>query len=189
MSEDPDRRRVGPLLLGSLEYVWSRIRGRLRGLTVDEYLWEPVPDCWSVRPRPGGGWWEVDRPEPELSPPPVTTIAWRLWHIGSDCLAGYTSQGLGPWPLEVTDREWYPAPGPALDALDQAWQAFYAGPGEPWRGWALAASGTGMGGVRRGPWAGLVLHAQDELSHHGAEVALLRDLYLRINPHGELSAG
>jgi hypothetical protein len=29
------------------------------------------------------------------------------------------------------------------------------------------------------PWAGLVLHARDEQSHHGAEVALLRDLYLR----------
>ncbi len=38
------------------------------------------------------------------------------------------------------------------------------------------------------PWAGLVLHAQEEMSHHGAEVALLRDLFLRINPHGQLSA-
>jgi hypothetical protein len=25
-----------------------------------------------------------------------------------------------------------------------------------------------------------VVHAQDELAHHGAEVALLRDLYLRL---------
>jgi hypothetical protein len=38
------------------------------------------------------------------------------------------------------------------------------------------------------PVVQLVLHAQDELSHHGAEVALLRDLYLRINPNGQLSA-
>jgi hypothetical protein len=30
---------------------------------------------------------------------------------------------------------------------------------------------------RRDPWAALVLHAQDELSHHDAEVTLLRDLY------------
>jgi hypothetical protein len=30
MSEDQDRRRVGPLLPGSLECIWSRIRGRLR---------------------------------------------------------------------------------------------------------------------------------------------------------------
>ncbi|MDT4906149.1 MAG: hypothetical protein QOH52_4165, partial [Pseudonocardiales bacterium] len=29
-------------------------------------------------------------------------------------------------------------------------------------------------------WAALVVHAQDELAHHGAEVALLRDLYLRL---------
>lgn len=41
-----------------------------------------------------------------------------------------------------------------------------------------------MAAARAGPadfpgdlWAGLVLHAQDEMSHHGAEIALLRDLY------------
>jgi hypothetical protein len=28
------------------------------------------------------------------------------------------------------------------------------------------------------------VHAQDELSHHGAEIALLRDLYLRHNHPG-----
>ena len=188
MAEDMNGHQVGPLLLGSLEYVWSRIRGRLSGLTADEYLWEPVPGCWSVRQGADGGW-EVERPDPEPSPPPVTTIAWRLWHIGSECLAGYTSQGLGPWPLEVRDRQWYPSPGPALDALDQAWQAFYTG-----------LTGLGEDGLWRplgpvweefaeDPWAGLVLHAQDELSHHGAEVALLRDLYLRKDAHGELSAG
>jgi len=31
MPEDLDGRQVGPLLLGSLDYVWSRIRDRLSG--------------------------------------------------------------------------------------------------------------------------------------------------------------
>jgi DinB superfamily len=186
MSEDVNGRQVGPLLLSSLEYVWSRIRGRLSGLTADEYLWEPVPGCWSVRPGPGGGW-EIDRPDPELSPPPVTTIAWRLWHIASECLADYTWRGLGPWPLEVQGQDWYPSPDLALGALDRAWQAFYAGLvslGEEglWRplgpAWEEFADDL---------WAQLVLHAQDELSHHGSEVALLRDLCLRINPDRQLS--
>ena len=39
-------------------------------------------------------------------------------------------------------------------------------------------------GEAEGPWAdvpmsGLVLHINRELIHHGAELALLRDLYLR----------
>lgn len=178
MSEDLDARLVAPQLLGSLDYVWSRFRDRLDRLTEDEYRWEPVADCWSVRATPGGGW-QVERTYPEPSPAPITTIAWRLWHIGSECFAGYTSQGLGPWPLQVRDREWYGSPAPAVAALDEAWQAFRTG-----------LAGLGEDGLWRplGPawdefgddlWLDLVLHAQDELSHHGAEVALLRDLFLR----------
>ncbi len=182
MPEALNGRQAGPVLLGSLDYVWSRIRERLTGLTEDEYLWEPVPGCWSVRQTSGGGW-EIDRPEPEPSPPPVTTIAWRLWHIGSECLAGYTSQGLGPWPLEVRDREWYPSPGPALAALDQAWQALYTGLMSLGEDGLWQPLGTAWEEYADDPWAGLVLHAQDELSHHGAEVALLRDLYLQ-HPDG-----
>ena len=184
---DVNARQVGPLLLGSLDYIWSRIRQRLSGLTADEYLWEPVPGCWSVRQTPRGEW-EIERPDPEPSPPPVTTIAWRLWHIGSECLAGYTSQGLGPWPLEVRDRQWYPSPGPALDALDQAWQAFYAGLMRLGEDGLWRPLGPAWEEFADDPWAQLVLHAQDELSHHGAEVALLRDLYLQVNRHGGLFA-
>ena len=35
-----------------LEWHWSnQLRARLAGLTDEEYFWEPVADCWSVRPR------------------------------------------------------------------------------------------------------------------------------------------
>lgn len=170
-------RQVAPELLGSLDYVWDRIHTRLAGLGQDEYRWEPVSGCWSVRPADGG--WQVDRAWPEPTPAPVTTIAWRLWHIASDCLAGYTVNGLGPWPLTVRDKEWYGNVGDALAGLDTAWAAFRAGLvalGEDgmWR-----RLGERWGPYANGTWAGLVLHAQDELSHHGAEIALLRDLYAR----------
>lgn len=62
------------------DQVWRRTRARLEGLTDDEYRWEPVPGCWSLRPRPDGRLtWESVLPAPD--PVPFTTIAWRLWHL------------------------------------------------------------------------------------------------------------
>lgn len=51
-----------------LDFQWiSVLRPRFEGLTDDEYLWEPAPGCWSVRPAPGGRF-TIDwvRPEPQL---------------------------------------------------------------------------------------------------------------------------
>jgi len=60
--------------------VWERTRERLAGLTDEEYFWEPAPGCWSVRQR-GDGRWAVDQAMPGPDPAPLTTIAWRLWHL------------------------------------------------------------------------------------------------------------
>ena len=169
-------RQVGPMLLDGFDAVWARVRGRLDGLTQEEYLWEPVPGCWSVRCGEDGEW-QVERPEPEPEPPPVTTIAWRLWHIGSECLAGYTANGLGPWPLEVTGRQWYAGAADALAALDRAWAAFRDGIGRLGEDGMWRPLGPDWGPYGSEPWAALVLHAVDEVSHHGAEVGLLRDLH------------
>lgn len=178
MSDKPEPvgHEVGPLLLDSLDYVWGRVRARFEGISQDEYLWEPVPDCWTVRPDGAGGW-QVDRAWPEPEPAPVTTIAWRLWHIASDCVAGYTKGGLGPWPLEVDEKGWYGDVGDALRATDTAWTAFREGLGALGEEGMWRPLGERWGPYAADPWAGLVLHAQDEISHHGAEVALLRDLY------------
>jgi hypothetical protein len=44
------------LPLAQMDEVYDRLRGRLEGLTDDEYLWEPVPGCWSVHRDPPGAW-------------------------------------------------------------------------------------------------------------------------------------
>lgn len=173
-------------LLSSLDYVWDRIHQRLVGLTRQEYLWEPVPGCWSVRPGPDGPTVEDSYPAPE--PPPVTTIAWRTWHIGLSCLASYTEAGLGDWPLPVRDRAWYLDPAEALAAMDTAWQAFRAGLGRLGKDGMQRELGPDWGPYEHDSWAALVLHAQDELSHHGAEIALLRDLYRASGGKIELDA-
>src|SRR5215213_3458837 len=77
-------------LIDQLDWHWQRqVRPRLDGLTDDEYLWEPVAGCWSVRRRGesaaavayGAGDYVIEYELPEPSPPPVTTVAWRLGHI------------------------------------------------------------------------------------------------------------
>lgn len=178
MSAEPGAptRAVGPLLLGGFDYIWSRFRGRLEGLSQDEYLFEPVAGCWSVRAGDDGVW-RVERVIPAPDPAPVTTIAWRLWHIGSECLSGYTAEGLGEWPLDVTDRDWYEHVDDALVALDKGWAAFRSGLDGLGEDGMWRALGPDWGPYAADPWAGLVLHAIDEVAHHGAEVALLRDLY------------
>jgi hypothetical protein len=56
-------------LLGQLEGHWeNQLRPRFDGLSDDEYFWEPVPDCWSLRrDRLAGRGGPAARP----LPPPV----------------------------------------------------------------------------------------------------------------------
>jgi len=84
-------------LIDLSDYVWRRLIDRLEGLTDEEYLWEPVPGCWSIHPRPDGLWtWDFSWPEPD--PPPITTIAWRLVHITVNDDRFRPWLGLGPHP-------------------------------------------------------------------------------------------
>ena len=92
----------GAELLDQLEWHWdNQLRDRLEGLTDEEYFWEPVPG-WNVRRRGtalqrpdegyvqvGGGEFVIDFAFPEPTPPPFTTIAWRLCHIADHVLAKF----------------------------------------------------------------------------------------------------
>jgi hypothetical protein len=77
-------------LTDQLDWHWQHhLRPRLAGLTDEEYFWEPVPGCWSVRWREeaspelarGAGKFVAEFARPEPVPPPPTTIAWRLAHL------------------------------------------------------------------------------------------------------------
>jgi hypothetical protein len=62
-------RSVSQLLVGVFDEVWARQRARMDGLTQEEYVWEPVPDCWGVTEHDGG--WHVPQPErTDPVPPP-----------------------------------------------------------------------------------------------------------------------
>jgi len=70
--------------LDTYDAVWYRRRRRLDGLTDAEYLWEPVPACWSVRRLAAGRYRAHPGQWPETGPSPFTTIAWRMCHIGDN---------------------------------------------------------------------------------------------------------
>ncbi|ETA71006.1 DinB family protein [Actinospica robiniae] len=160
-------------LVALLEYAHQRFDHRIDGLEEREYLWEPAPGCWSVR-EGDDGVERVDLEPGQPEPAPLTTIAWRLWHI-TDCLRSYTDR-----LFEDKDgggREWTTSPAAATALVDSEWDRFV--------GHVKKLDQAGLErpiGPNFGPYAddsvhALVLHAADEVIHHAAEVALLRDLY------------
>jgi hypothetical protein len=183
MDTSPD---LDQLLLDQIDWHWQNLlRPRLEGLTDEEYFWEPVADCWSVHPRGtstapvqgGVGAFTVDFAFPEPQPAPVTTIAWRLAHVIVGVLA---VRNAGHFGREATDYMAFEYAGTAKGALAQL--------DEEYARWAAGVRSLDAEGLRRpcgpaeGPWgdrpmAALVLHINRELIHHGAEIALLRDLY------------
>jgi hypothetical protein len=174
-------------LAEQLDSHWrEHLRPRLDGMTDAEYRWEPVPGAWSVRPRgtgtapigAGRGEFTMDFAMPEPTPAPVTTIAWRIGHIVVGVLGMRVASHFGGPPVDYNSHA-YPGDAPtALAQLDAAYALWIAGV----RG--LGADGLARPcGPAEGPWAEasmaeLVLHINREMLHHGAEIALLRDLYL-----------
>jgi hypothetical protein len=106
----------------------------------------------------------------------VTTIAWRLWHV-ADCLASYASPHLGDWPLPGGFRHWCGDAETARHRLDAAHAAFRDRITERGPDFMHTLLGKRWGPYAESTWADLVLHAMDEVAHHGAEISLLRDLY------------
>lgn len=162
------------LIIEQLEYYWDvHLWPRLAGLTDDEYFWEPVPGCASVRRGPAGVY-VVDSGEPatDADVSPVTTIAWRIAHLVDnmgeranwffDLRVPFQAQGTatgGLRQMESAYRTWMTA----IRGLDEEAIAAPLGP----KGGPYASD----------PMAGLIVHVNRETIHHGAEICLLRDLY------------
>lgn len=174
-------------LVEQIDWHWRhQLRARLEGLTDEEYFWEPVAGCWSVRrrsaaaphPQPGSGEWTVDWAWPTPDPAPVTTIAWRFAHVLVGVLGARIAAHFGG---EAHDYATYAYPGTAVEALrrlDDLYARWIAGVSA----WSDADLAVAVGDAEPPefahlPRATLVLHINRELIHHGAEIALLRDLY------------
>lgn len=174
------------LLLEQLTWHWDHhVRPHLDGLTDEEYLWEPVPGCWSIRPRAqavtsmaaGAGDLVADYEFPEPDPAPVTTIAWRLGHVIVGVFGMRNASHFGGPPIEYATARWAAGAGTALAQLDDAYSRWVAGVRDLGATRLADAVGPAEGPFAEAPYAVLVLHIHREAIHHLAEVLLLRDLY------------
>ena len=164
---------VAQVILDSVDDLFAKLVRRLDGIDDAEYLWEPVAHVWTVRQSGEGIHVDMD-PDRDISPAPVTTIAWRLWHLSTDCFADYTANFAGLATDEI-DTSWTLDAADAVARLEMSWGAFratlagfddwFAELGDNWDPW------------HRHCVADFAMHASNELVHHGAEIALLRDLY------------
>jgi hypothetical protein len=175
---DGELRKV---LVDQTSIAWLLARARLAGLTDDEFFWEPVDGCWSLRrkaelrtPLPDdaapGDWWIEDiRPAPE--PPPFTTIAWLVSHLilvtwnWNAIIAGRAVASEPALPATATD---------AVALWNEVISIFEQMVGEFSDDDLLAEVDAWGGRVAR---TFLVSHVITEVLHHAAEVGRLRDLY------------
>lgn len=142
-------------LLDLFDHAWRRFRARMEGLGDAEWAWRPTPD---------------ER----------LALRWRLRHIAE--LLG--EERNGPWlGLAAGGGRYDAGAGEAAGAAEalRSADAAYA----RWRGQLAALTDAELAepvGPAAGPFAAatrrsFALHIADELIHHTAEAALLRDLY------------
>ncbi|HEU5333850.1 MAG TPA: DinB family protein [Actinocrinis sp.] len=174
-------------LVDQLEWHWQQqLRPRLDGLTDDEYFWQPVPGCWTLSRRGessapvslGTGEFTLDYAKPPHGREPVTTIAWRLAHLIDVFGLPAESHFDGAHANDPVDDY----PGTAEEALRRLDEGHDA--------WISDLRSLGTAGLVRpqgalsppqfadAPMAKRVMHIHREVIHHGAEICLLRDLYL-----------
>ncbi len=155
----------------------DRLHRRLTDMTDAEFFWEPAPSCWTVRSHPTiPGRRQIDHDWPPPDPPPLTTIAWRLVHIANGNWI-YWEHAFGPGIRMFPDLE---IPGSATAA-----RAYWRDSREPISSWLEQATDDQLRRMRPSHLgaprsaADVVMTLVDEQTHHGAEIALLRDLYAR----------
>ena len=164
-------------LVDQLESHWQhQLRPRLDGLTEDEFRWQPVPGCWTISRRGhskapdsfGEGEFTMDYAGEPRDREPVTTIAWRLGHLTVVFAETSAARFSGPPADHVTFR-YSGTAKEALRQLDDAHDAYVSG-----------LRGLGAAGLARpqGPASPPQFADAPVAIHHGAEISLLRDLYL-----------
>jgi predicted enzyme related to lactoylglutathione lyase len=164
---DPSTTSLVDPLLWHLRESWWWIRRVLDGLTETEFSWEPVAGCWSLEETATG--WQMQGGFAG-DPPPFTTIAWRLNHVilelevrTSQCFGGPTRDEATPTAADAV-RRLHAAVRKLRHHLDGATDADLRRKVHNTWTWDV--------------WA-VLTHMLIEVTHHSAEIGVLRDLHKR----------
>jgi hypothetical protein len=159
------------LLTRQLEHAVAAARFAVDGVGDEELRWEPAPGCWTVEVD-GTGRRSLEFVYGE-SRPPITTIEWRLGHLGVWTIA-YHDWIFEDATMRGEDVEIPAGAAAMVDWLHGAQDRLVAA--------TAAADDSRLDVDRPTQWDGLLPAWQlvwaivAEHFHHGAEIALLRDL-------------
>ena len=107
----------------------------------------------------------------------MTTIAWRLAHIIVGVFGARNAGHFGGPPVDYQTFAYAGSAAQALAQLDDAYAAWMKGVRGLGDAGLARPCGPAEGPYAEHPMAELVLHISREAIHHGAEIAVLRDLY------------
>jgi uncharacterized damage-inducible protein DinB len=160
-------------LLAQWDTSLAMLYERLNGVTDDEYRWPPTPGAADLECGDDGALRVSDEQGPA-----TRTIAWTLGHLADLCWkrADYTDGG------HEAPLTYQPFPATAADALAELRAA-----AARWRSAVAQASAEQALQVGYSSWpvgmdpdlpfVDIVWWVNRELIHHGADMAMVRDLY------------
>ncbi|HEY8439164.1 MAG TPA: DinB family protein [Candidatus Limnocylindrales bacterium] len=166
--------------LAMWDYIVEVLTDRVKGLTDEEFLWEPAPRTWSVRPNPSGGRNLVEQEvwAPTGDPAPPRTIAWSMGHLGSG-VAMRADWLVGSHSLTNDDFDWPLAADAGIRFMFDGLSA--------WRNGLATMTDKELDTVGRSAFPGgldpelplidIVWWVTKELTWHAAEIWYVRDQY------------
>jgi DinB superfamily len=195
-------KRAETLLETMLFIEMFTLRRAWDGLTDDELMWEPADGAWTVRPVSERrtatpfvtGSWEADfdvglveAAVDGRAVEPMPSIAWLFWHVGSqpgraaelDFLGGPHSAASGWTSPYIAEHAIFTTADAAVTAMQAGWRtldvALQSATDEqlerPTRFWGYGGPGP------PGTGAQIVGSILNEVSHHGTQIGVMRDLY------------
>lgn len=183
---DADRPTEIALLASQLDTTMEFFWDRVAGLTDEEYLWEPGPGAWNLRPREqqrtsrshgAAAWvWEFEPRDPQ--PAPLRTIAWLMWHLSEMCF-GRADWTNGQHSIRPDDVTCAPTADEAATQLRNAlgrWRSVFDEL-DPHEYEIVGRSQYPDGLDPDLPLRDILWWQNREIIHHTAEISLLRDLY------------